>query len=102
MVVEGKITKMTFSEYDELTEMFDQIDGVEKEGKIETNKRMAIMPVKKLWPTLEQIDLFEKDPPKWIFFACFLYERTPSPKNKNEEYRKKTLADFIWKYLYLE
>lgn len=81
--MDDKALKMTFDEYDILMEKMEKL-------KLYT-----------FWPTLSDIDLFLEDPLKWIVVACYLYEFGAPPKNKDEQYRKKTLYQFIQKYLFL-
>ena len=48
---------MTFDEFDEMVDKFDNID---------TNK---------VWPTKEQIDMMENNPERWVKFLCYLDEK---------------------------
>lgn len=75
--------KITFDEYDKMIEDFDNID------------------TPTMWPTLEQIDEFEKEPDKWLPFCVYLLEKGSSPTNKEEEYSKRTLNKFVNNYLEL-
>lgn len=79
----SKITRLTFDQYDDLLEQFETVD------------------VATVYPTLRQIDLFEENPKKWIISCCYMYEMGVPPVSKDEEYRKKTLGQFINKYLEL-
>ena len=79
----SRITRLTFDQYDNLLEQFDNVDIVT------------------VYPTLRQIDLFEENPTKWIISCCYMYEKGVPPVSKDEEYRKKTLGQFINKYLEL-
>lgn len=74
---------MTYDDYDSYLEKF------------ETMKSPTY------YPGVEQIDYMQKDPGKWLLFACYLYERGHKPKNKEEEYNKKTLLMFINEHLEL-
>lgn len=47
------------------------------------------------------IDMFKKDPEKWIKYCCFLYEFNPAPSTAEEKYSKKNLSGFINKNLEL-
>lgn len=77
--------KMTYDEYDALTEKFEII------------KKEKQVPV--YWPTVQQIDEFEKDPDKWILFCCYLHDHNPEPKNPGDKYSKKNLGSFIRNHL---
>lgn len=80
---QSKITRLTFDQYDNVLEQFDNIDVIT------------------IYPTLRQIDLFEENPRKWIITCCYMYEKGVPPVSKDEEYRRKTLGQFINKYLEL-
>lgn len=67
----------TFEEYDDLLEKFNMINS----------------PVR--WPSVKEMDLMETDPDRWLPLACYFYEKSKPPKNKEEEYSKKTLRNFI-------
>lgn len=69
--------KMTFNQYDELMDKFDK------------------MSEHIYWPTLEQIEMFKKDPNKWLMFSVFLYEKNPAPTTDEEKESKKALSKFI-------
>lgn len=73
----------TFEEYDDLLEKFNMINS----------------PVR--WPSVKEMDLMETDPDRWLPLACYFYEKSKPPKNKEEEYSKKTLRNFIDKNLFL-
>lgn len=79
---------MTYDQYDELLELFDKIKKDEK-----------VLPV---WPTVKQIDMFEKEPKKWIEFCCYLYENNPAPRTQEEKYSKRNLSAFINRNLELK
>lgn len=74
---------MTFEEYDEMVEKFDQIS---------TNL---------MWPTTEQFLMMEKNSDKWIPFLCYLSEKNPEPETEEEAESKKMLRLFINKHLEL-
>lgn len=74
---------MTFEDYDKLLERF---------AKIKT---------KTFWPTLDQIDMFDREPEKYIIFACCLYQMGTPPKTNAEKYGKKNLYNFIIEHLVL-
>lgn len=76
--------KMTFDEYDTFAE------------KIENFKEDTF------WPTLEQIDMFEKDPDKWILFGAYLLEHNKNPQNEEEQYSKANLTKFVNTHLELD
>lgn len=69
--------KMRFDEYDKMIEDFKKID---------TNT---------MWPTLSQIEKMEDEPERWMTFLCYLLEKGKKPENKDEEYRKKTVRQFV-------
>ncbi len=75
--------QLTFDQYDSLVEKFEKLE------------------VPTYYPTQEQIELMEKDPEKWMLYACFLSECGRKPKSKEEEYRRKGLLLFINTYLEL-
>ena len=70
---------MTFNEYEKMIEQFK---------KLPKN-------IKPVWPTVEQIDMFETDPEKWLKFACFLQEMNPPPRNSKERYSQRNITAFI-------
>lgn len=74
---------MTFDEYDQ---------EVEKMKTIETAT---------FWPTISQIDLFEKDVQKWIVFCYYLLEYNQPPQTNEEKYSKKNLSNFVNQHLEL-
>ena len=78
----GKMS-MTFQQYD---------DNVEKMKEMETRT---------IWPTPTQMELFEQDPQKWIFFLIYIYEYGISPKNKKEEYSRRSVNLFLQEHLLL-
>lgn len=78
------MTEMTFSEYDELLDDF--------------NKMKKVPP---LWPSIEQIDMFETDEDRWLTFAVYLLEKNPHPRNAKERYSKKNLLAYVNRHLTL-
>lgn len=83
----GRLITMTYDQYDELLDLFEKVKAGEK--------------VPTFWPTVEQIDMFEKDPKKWIKFCCYLYEENPAPRTHEEKYSKRNLSGFINRHLEL-
>lgn len=77
------IKQMTFEEYDQMIERFKNLH------------------TKTLWPTVGQIDDMEKDPERWLFFCCYLYEFGKKPVTNQEKYSKKNISLFINKHLEL-
>lgn len=75
--------KMTFHAYDQMLERFGKMD------------------VKPYYPDPAEMDEMEKDPDKFICFACYLYEKGETPVSKSEEYSRRNLKDFISKHLEL-
>lgn len=75
--------KLTFDEYDELLEKFEKIEG------------------NTFWPSVQDIDLMEKNPDKYIVFCCYLLEKNKKPETNQEKYSKKNLHSFVNKYLEL-
>ena len=73
--------RMTYDEYDALVEKFEKI---KESGKV--------IPI---WPTIQQVDEFQKDPEKWMAFCCYLHEFNPEPKTAEEKYSRRNLSDFI-------
>ena len=71
------------SKYDEYAEQFEQIESPT------------------YWPTVEDIDLMEKEPDKWILFCAFLLEHNNEPLTNEEKYSKKNLSKFVNNYLEL-
>lgn len=72
---------MTYDEYDSLINEFERIKEKDK--------------VISVWPSVAQIDMFQKDPEKWIKYCCYLYEFNPTPVTAEEKYSKKNLNSFI-------
>lgn len=75
--------RMTFEDYDSFLE---RINGIHT-------------PV--FWPGIEDLDLMEQDPKKWMLFACYLDEAGSDPKTKEELYRRKSLRQYINSHLEL-
>lgn len=75
--------KMTFDEYDEILEKFEK------------------MPKYVFWPTMEQVEMFRKDPEKWLLFCAYLYEMNPPPATKDEELSRYDMMKFIYDNLFL-
>lgn len=78
----GKMS-MTFQQYDDIVE------------------KMKEMETRTIWPTPTQMELFEQDPSKWIFFLIYIYEYGISPKNKEEEYSRRSVNLFLQEHLLL-
>lgn len=78
-----EVYQMTFDQYDCIVEKFESVHSPT------------------YYPTIEQLDLMETDPRKWLLFACFLQEKGHKPKSKEEEYRKRSLRVFINEHLEL-
>lgn len=79
--------RMTYDAYDALLEKFEE---VKENGKV--------IPI---WPTIQQIDMFEEDPEKWLRYCCYLHECNPDPKTPEEKYSRRNMADFINRHLEL-
>ena len=77
------IVRMTFQDYDRFLEVTEHLG------------------TPTFWPPIEDVDLMEEDPEKWILYACHLEEHGVPPKTKEEEYRRKTLRGFINRHLKL-
>lgn len=75
--------RMTFQDYDRFLEQTEHLG------------------TPTFWPSIEDVDLMEKNPEKWILFACHLEEHGTPPKTKEETYRRKTLREFINRHLEL-
>lgn len=58
-------------------------------------KKMRKMTLEPYYPTLEEIDIFYRDPKRFLWFAVFLYENNPKPRTNLEHYSKKNLGFFI-------
>lgn len=76
--------KMTFEEYDKEVERFNQIN------------------VQAVYPTFRQIEMFKKDPDKWLLYACYILEKADEPVTNEERYSKKNLIEFVNSNLELE
>lgn len=74
---------MTFDVYDALVE------------------KMQTLETPTLWPTSKQIEMMEEEPEKWISFLIYLSEKGEEPKNKEEEYGKKNVNQFLRDHLLL-
>lgn len=68
---------ITFDEYDKELERFEKID---------------LIPT---YPTFEQIEMFKKDPEKWLLYCCFVLEKAEKPVTNEEKYSKRNLSDFV-------
>ena len=75
--------EMTYAAYDAM------IDNFEK------------MKTPAIWPTYEQIEMFEKDPDKWIEYSCYVLEKAERPNNSAEKYSKSNLQHFVNSHLSL-
>jgi hypothetical protein len=75
--------EITYDQYDQMLKKFEQVKA------------------SPYLPTLEQIDMWEKNPKKWLLFAIFCYEGVGKPQTKNEQYRKQTLLHFVDSHLIL-
>lgn len=75
--------EMTFDEYDELVEKFEKIKGLT------------------YWPSVDDIDLMNKHPDKFVVFASYLLETNDIPRNNDEKYSKKNLNRFVNSHLEL-
>lgn len=73
---EGKF-EITYKEYDNMLAAFEN---------------MSIMTV---YPTIKQIDMMKKEPEKWLFTCCYLYEKGRKPVTNEEKYNRKNLWNFI-------
>ena len=69
--------RLTFDEYDKEIERFEKIN------------------IKPEYPTFNQIEMFKKNPEKWILYCCFVMEKTDKPSNNEEKYSRKNLMNFI-------
>lgn len=76
--------KMTYDEYDEMLDVFQNLS------------------VKTYYPDPVEIAKMEENPDKWIKFVCYLYEKGKKPQNQKERYSRENLKGFIEKYLVLE
>lgn len=74
---------MTFNEYDKMIDKF---------GQMETPVYV---------PTYEQVEEFEKNPDKWIKYACYILEKFPTRKNSSDKYIKSNLQKFVNEHLEL-
>lgn len=75
--------KMTFEEYDKVMDRFDR------------------MTAPSYLPTLDEINSFEKDPDKWLMFACYCHDRIGKQTDPDGKARKKALMSFINRHLEL-
>ena len=75
--------KMTFDEYDVLTEKFDKIVG------------------KTCWPSEKVLKKLENDIDKYIPFLCFLLEQGTPPENEEEKASKKYINRLVQEHLEL-
>ena len=73
---------MTYNEYDKMIEQFDKLD------------------TDVFFPSEDDIAIMEKDPERYIKFACYLHEKLVS-ENTSQKYSKKALMQFINKHLEL-
>lgn len=79
----GIILELTFEQYDRELEIFEK------------------MKTKTLWPSDDDLALFERNPEKYILFACYLLEKGNTPSDSYEKKQKKKLNDFVNKHLSL-
>lgn len=78
------MTHMTYNEYDTMLENFSKVS------------------LEPFYPSPDEISEMEKDPPKWIQFACYLYEKGKKPTTAKERYGRANLKAFIEQNLELE
>ena len=71
---------ITYRQYDEMLEKFKE------------------MKTKPIWPTPEQMDIFKADPDRYIFFLCYLCEKS-KPVTKAEKYSRQNMMNFISEHL---
>lgn len=71
------MVKMTFDEYDKLMDVYG---GMQEHP---------------YWPTDEQIEMFGKNPEKWLLFCIFLHEKNPAPSSESERQSKRKMMKFI-------
>ncbi len=76
--------KITYYEYEKLQEKFQTIK------------------VAPFYPNPVEIEEMEKNPEKWILFACYLYEKCNKPVNAAEKYSRINLKEFIYRHLEFE
>ena len=68
---------------------------------VKIQKKFKKIKTKRFWPTPKQIEIFEKDPDKWILYACYLYDCGDKPITTADHYSKKLLHEFIKENLLL-
>ena len=89
--------ELTYQNYDQnskkMSMSFQQYD--------ENVEKMKGMETRTVWPDTSQMEIFEKDPEKWIFFLIYLYEYGIKPKNKEEEYSRRSVNLFLQEHLLL-
>lgn len=73
--------QMTFTQYDEFV------------NQIQLLKHVTY------WPSIADLDYMQKDPERWILFACYLQERNETPHTNEDKYAKKNLLAFINSHL---
>lgn len=71
----------TFQEYDDLVASF----------------RDFKTPV--LWPTPDQVAMFEQDPDKWLLFCIYLSEYGLPPEDPDEKKGKQALLQFLYNHI---
>ena len=79
----NKIVTMTFDEYDRMMEEFQKLH------------------LKTRWPALDDMEILESDIQRFLPYACYLDGYGETPRNKDEEYRKRTLRLFIQEHMEL-
>lgn len=75
--------RVTFEEYDHMIEKFN---------KVNTHT---------YFPSIEDMDIMEADPDKWIPLLCYFIEKGEEPKTNEEQYSRKTMVRFVNKNLEL-
>lgn len=52
-------------------------------------------------PSLDEIEMFEKDPSRWLRFALYLSEFSPAPSSDAEHYQAQLLSQFLYDHITL-
>lgn len=74
---------MTFDEYDEMINKFEEID------------------THRFWVQVTLVEDMESNPDFWLPFLCYLLEKDDDTETSEEEYSKKTIKRFVNKHLVL-
>ena len=76
-----------------MTVTFDEYDAM--------LEKLKLLDTETMYPDVDEIDLLNGDDPEQVWYAVYLYECGRKPANKQEQYSRKNLMQFISEHLTL-